>query len=400
MTKHIYMDNAATSLPKPTCVIQTVASAMEHMGNAGRGAHEASLDAARIIYGCRERLANLFGAEGPEQVAFTMNATMSLNMAISGLLQPGDHVITTQMEHNSVLRPLYRQQERGVELTILTADPTGNISLQEMEQAFRANTKAVVCTHASNLTGNVNDIQRIGELCKMHHALLVVDASQSAAILPIHMQQMKIDVLCFTGHKSLLGPQGTGGICVRKGLQLRPLVVGGSGVQSELKTHPTQMPTALEAGTLNSHGIAGLYAALGWLEEQGWSAIGGRREEYGLAGDSITRLQKEEQNRMWEFYDRVSRIPGVKVYGDFNDRTKLRAPIVALNIRDYDSGQVADELAVEYGILTRAGAHCAPLMHEALGTTAQGAVRFSFSHQTKVDEIEQAVSAVRALAED
>lgn len=379
----IYLDNAATTFHKPQCVIDAVVHAMQQMGNAGRGAHDASLDAARMIYDTREKLARLFHADGPEQVAFTANSTESLNIAIQGLFQQGDHVITTQMEHNSVLRPLYEVERRGTELTILRADAVGNISYEEMEAAIRPNTRAVVCTHASNLTGNMNDLFRIGAICKKHGILLVVDASQSAGVYPIDMQKMQIDVLCFTGHKSLLGPQGTGGLCVRKGLVIRPLLMGGSGVHSYSKTHPAEMPTALEAGTLNGHGIAGLRAALSYLEETG-----------------MDRLRRQEMELMWLFYDGVTPLPGVVVYGDFSSRTMNRAPIVTLNIGSYDSGQVSDELYVRYGISTRAGAHCAPLMHQALGTVEQGAVRFSFSHQNTKEEVLEAISAVRELAKE
>lgn len=377
----IYLDHAATTFPKSKCVVDAVADAMLHMGNAGRGAHEISLDAARMIYDTRVRLARLFGADGPEQVAFTSNATESLNIAIQGLLEPGDHVITTEMEHNSVLRPLYYMEEKGVRLTILPADRMGNISLKDMEQAVCSETKAVVCTHASNLTGNCNDFERIGEICRRHGILLIADVSQTAGALPIHMEKMHIDVVCFTGHKSLSGPQGTGGLCVRRGLKIRPLVMGGSGVHSFLKTHPQQMPTALEAGTLNAHGISGLRAALAELEERG-----------------MERLYRQELELMWRFYDGISGIPEVTVYGDFSSRDMQRAPIAALNIGAYDSGEVADELAVRYGIMTRAGAHCAPLMHQALGTAEQGAVRFSFSYRNTKEEVDTAVRAVRELA--
>lgn len=379
----IYFDNAATTLYKPDCVAEALVSALCQLGNAGRGVHGASLGAARMIYDTRVRLAELFGAECPEQVVFTANSTESLNMAIQGLFVPGDHVITTQMEHNSVLRPLYFMEEKGVELTILPADSRGNISLADLETAIRQDTRAVVCTHASNLTGNANDLEQIGKLCHEHGILLVVDASQTAGVLPIHMQDMHIDVVCFTGHKSLLGPQGTGGLCVRKGLVIRPLLMGGSGVQSYRKSHPTQMPAALEAGTLNGHGIAGLHAALGYLKEQG-----------------TEHLRDRELALMWQFYNGVRGLPGVRIYGDFTDRRRLRAPIVALNLGNYDSGEVADELAERYGILTRSGAHCAPLMHEALGTVDQGAVRFSFSHSNTEAEVETAVAAMRELAQE
>lgn len=377
----IYLDNAATTLHKPECVIQAVTEAMGSMGNAGRGAHETSLCAARMIYETREMAADFFGAESPEQVAFTANATESLNMAIQGLLEPGDHVISTEMEHNSVLRPLYYMESKGVELTLIPADRKGNISYETLEHAIRANTKAVVCTHASNLTGNVNDLEKIGAICRRHGIYLVADVSQTAGVIPIDMETMNIDILCFTGHKGLMGPQGTGGICLKKGVELRPLLMGGSGIRSYSKSHPSEMPTALEAGTLNGHGIAGLRAALSYLKEAG-----------------IDTLRARELSLMWQFYDGVRTIPSVTIYGDFSNREGLRAPIVALNIGDYDSGEVADELAIRYGIHTRSGAHCAPLMHEALGTVSQGAVRFSFSHQNTEEEIQLAVNAVNELA--
>ena len=379
----IYLDNAATTVDKPQCVTDAVVQAMCHMGNAGRGAHDASLDASRIIFETRMKLAELFHADGPEQVAFTANSTEALNMAIQGIFNPKDHVITTQLEHNSVLRPLYHMEEQGVELTILEADADGNISYGELEAAVRENTRAVVCTHASNLTGNMIDLERVGQICRRRGILLIVDASQSAGVYPVDMQAMNIDVLCFTGHKGLMGPQGTGGICVRKGLSIRPLLMGGSGVHSYQKSHPSEMPTALEAGTLNGHGIAGLHAALSYLEEMG-----------------MEQLRKQEMELMWLFYDGVASLPGVTVYGDFSDRTMNRAPIVTLNIGSYDSGEVSDELYVRYGISTRAGAHCAPLMHQALKTVEQGAVRFSFSHRNTKDEVLEAVRAVQELAKE
>lgn len=375
----IYMDNAATTLQKPECVAQAVVNAMNSFGNAGRGLNDASMGAARVIYDTREKLCRLFHGENPKQFAFTSNATESLNTAIQGLIGPGDHVITTMLEHNSVLRPLYERENAGAELTILTCDAQGNISYEEMEKAIRENTKAIVCTHGSNLTGNLTDVGRIGAIAKKHGVLLIADASQTAGLIPIDVQVMQIDVLCFTGHKGLYGPQGTGGIYVRPGVEIKPLKRGGSGIETYNKNHPVQMPTALEAGTLNSHGIAGLNAALTYIEETGV--------------EHICRLALE---RMWQFYEGVCDIPGVTVYGDFSG--KERAPIVSLNIEDFDSAEVSDELLTEYGIATRAGGHCAPLMHEALGNVEQGAVRFSFSHFNTQEEVEKAISAIRELA--
>lgn len=377
----IYMDNAATTMRKPKEVAEAVMNAMNSMGNAGRGANEASLSAARVIYETRELLADFFGAENPKRIVFTNNSTESLNVAIKGILNPKDHVITTMLEHNSVLRPLYEMEEKGIELSIIKSDKKGKISYQEMEEAIRSNTKAIICTHGSNLTGNMIDIETVGKIAKKHSLLFVVDASQTAGVYPIDVQKMNIDLLCFTGHKSLLGPQGTGGLYVREGVQVRPLKTGGSGVQTYSKTHPAEMPTALEAGTLNGHGIAGLHAALLYLKEEG-----------------IETIRKKELEYMWQFYHGVENIPNVKVYGDFE--TEKRCPIVTLNIGDYDSSEVSDELLVEYGISTRPGAHCAPLMHEALGTVEQGAVRFSFSHYNTKEEVETAIRAIKELAEE
>lgn len=378
----IYLDNAATTFQKPKEVVEAVSEALLSLGNSGRGAHGASLDASRVIYDTRRLLSQLFHGGDPSRIAFTANSTESLNMAVEGLFEPGDHVITTAMEHNSVLRPLYRLKERGLQLTIVPADKLGRINQKDLEDAVLENTKGIVITHASNLTGNLNDLESVGRICRKKKLLLVVDASQTAGVFPIDMESMGIDVLCFTGHKGLLGPQGTGGICVREGLFIRPLLVGGSGVKSYSKTHPAEMPEALEAGTLNGHGIAGLHGALRYI--------------MGIGTETILN---RELMLMRQFYDGVRSLPGVTVYGDFSEESlRRRAPIVALNIRDYDSGEVADELAESYGIYTRAGAHCAPLMHQALGTASQGAVRFSMSHFNKEEEIEAAIHAVRELS--
>ena len=280
----IYMDNAATTMQKPQQVIDAVAAAMCSMGNAGRGAHAASLGAARTIYDAREKLACFFHAENPKQIAFTMNSTESLNIALKGVLNPGDHVITTMLEHNSVLRPLYELQEKGTELTILKSNPQGTLDYEDVEKAIKENTKAIVCTHGSNLTGNLVDVKRVGEIAKKHGFLFIVDASQTAGVFPIDVQEMGIDILCFTGHKGLLGPQGTGGIYVREGLTVRPLLCGGSGVQTYNKKHPSEMPTALEAGTLNGHGIAGLDAAVEYLMETGIDTIREREQERRIVG--------------------------------------------------------------------------------------------------------------------
>ncbi len=377
----IYLDNAATTIQKPQAVIDAVVSAMCSMGNAGRGVNDASLGAARVIYETREKLNRLFHGENPKQIAFTSNSTESLNIAIKGTLAPGDHVITTALEHNSVLRPLYELEETGVKLTIIDSDRQGRIHYADFQREIRENTKAIVCTHGSNLTGNLVDLRQVGHIAAERELLFIVDASQTAGVFPIDVQEMKIDVLCFTGHKGLLGPQGTGGLYVRPGLAVRPLKSGGSGVQTYSKSHPSEMPTALEAGTLNGHGIAGLGAAADYLLETG-----------------IDTVRAREQELMWRFYEGVKDIPGVIIYGDLTSRE--RCPIVTLNIRDYDSSEVSDELLITYNISTRSGGHCAPLAHRALGTAEQGAVRFSFSHYNTEKEVDTAIRAVKELADE
>jgi len=375
----IYFDNAATSFHKPDSVAEAVYDAIKHMGNSGRGVHKASLESGRVVYAARELLAELFNVKDCSRIAFTSNSTESLNTAIKGLLRSGDHVITTVLEHNSVLRPLYEMEARGAELTIIQCDTLGNIKIENIEDKIRNNTKMVVCTHGSNLTGNLTDIEKIGALCRKHSLLFVVDASQTAGVFPIDVDRQNIDVLCFTGHKGLMGPQGTGGIYVREGIDISPLKSGGSGILTYMKTQPPSMPEHLEAGTMNVHGIAGLHAGVGYILEHG-----------------IDFIRKREQELMIRFYEGVRDIPDIKIYGDFS--TKERAAIVSLNIGEYDSAKVSDRLAEDYDICTRSGGHCAPLMHRSLGTVEQGAVRFSFSHFNTFDEVDIGIKAIRELS--
>lgn len=374
----IYLDNAATTLQKPPVVGEAMLEALQTAGNPGRGAHEPTLHAARLVYDARAALAELFGAESPACIAFASNATQALNTAIGGLIGPANHVITTVCEHNSVLRPLYRLREQGTQLSFVGVDDRAVLRYEQFEELLRPNTKAVVVTGASNVTGNATDLAFVAHFAKKHGLLLIVDAAQTAGACPIPVQKLGIDVLCFTGHKGLLGPQGTGGLYVRPGLRAAPLVVGGSGVHSFDERHPAEMPTALEAGTLNVPGIAGLGAGVRWILEQG-----------------VETLQAKETALARLFYEAVREIPGVVVYGSF---AEPRAPIVSLNLAGEDSARVADALWEEFGICVRAGAHCAPLMHKALGTVEQGVVRFSFSHQNTEAEALAAAQALRALA--
>lgn len=375
----IYFDNAATTLPKPEAVKEAVCRALDTLGNSDRGVHDASLGSMQVIYQARELTARIFGASSPSRVAFAKNATEALNVAIRGLIRPGDHVITTDAEHNSVLRPLYALEKEGITLSFLPCDETGRVRLEALESLVRPNTRAVVCTHASNVTGNVVDAAQIGDFCRKRGLLFILDVSQTAGVLDINMEALGADVICFTGHKGLYGPQGTGGLCVREGVEIAPLLRGGSGVQSYLREQPPQMPTRLEAGTQNAHGLAGLEAGIRFVLETG-----------------LNRIRERERMLTLRFYRGIRDVPGIKIYGDVT--AENHTAVVAFNIGDYDSGQVADELAVRFGIASRPGAHCAPRMHEALGTKEQGAVRFSFSWFNTEEEIDQGIEAVRLLA--
>ena len=376
----IYLDSSATSFLKPPQVAEAVFRSFNTIGNAGRGAHAPTLNASRLIYDTREKLAALFGTPDPSHIAFTCNATEALNIAIHGAIHPGEHVITTACEHNSVLRPLYLKEKEGTELTIIPADKKGRIRYDLLESSVKSNTSAIVLTHASNLSGNVTDLAFVSNFAKKHGLLLIVDASQTAGSLPINVVKMGIDILCFTGHKGLFGPQGTGGLYVREGLTLSPLKSGGSGIHSFDRQHPTDMPTALEAGTLNGHGIAGLNAGLDYILSTG-----------------VKNIHAKEISLARRFVNGISDISDLKLYGDID--APLRTPIISLNIGNMSSASVSDILWEDYEICVRAGAHCAPLMHKTFGTEKQGAVRFSFSCFNTEAEIDTAIRAMHEIAE-
>ena len=293
----IYFDNAATTLHKPHEVIEAVVHAMTTAGNASRGTHTGSLAASRTVYETRKKIADFFHCSRADHVIFTSNSTEALNIAICGTLGKGDHIISTDLEHNSVLRPLYHLEEQGASLTFLSANKKGCIDYDDFKRSIKPNTKAIVCTHASNLTGNVLDIERIGRIAKEHNLLFIVDASQSAGCIEINMETMNIDILCFTGHKGLLGPQGTGGLCIHESVEIRPFKHGGSGIHSYEKGQPQAYPTRLEAGTLNSHGIAGLCAAINYINTI-----------------TIPVIAKKEQELLWHFYKGICNIPEIHIY--------------------------------------------------------------------------------------
>ena len=382
----IYLDNAATTLKKPDSVIEAVSNAMRTQGNASRGAHSATLSASRVVYDARVKVAKFFNFDTPSNVIWTCNSTEALNIAINGTIKKGDKVISTDTEHNSVLRPLYHLRDtRGIDLQFANVDRQGILNMSEFEKLCDKNTKVVVVNHISNLTGNVNDIKKISDIVHSVNAILIVDGSQSAGTRIVDVKNLGIDIYCFTGHKGLLGPQGTGGLLVKDGINIEAFKRGGSGVKTYSEEQPLEYPTRLEAGTLNSHGIAGLSAAIDYLNKVGLDCI-----------------EKKEKELTEYFYREVKKIDGVKVYGDFTwvDNTDIsnHAAIVSLNIKDYDSGEVSDALSNDYEIATRPGAHCAPRLHIALGTKNQGAVRFSFSYFTTFDELDKAVSAIKEIA--
>lgn len=375
----IYLDSAATSYYRPMTVIEAVTDAMLHMGNANRGSYHTSLNAARTLYDARQVLSDFFNVGNANRVAFTYNVTHSLNMAILGLCVQGTRVLTTAMEHNSVLRPLYRAQEKGCNLSVLPLTENLELDLKVLDNRLAQGVDIFICTHVSNVTGNVNDIEAIGAICKKYGTVFLLDAAQSAGIFDIDMKKANIGVLCFTGHKALLGPQGTGGICVSDYIGIPPLMFGGTGSRSFEKSQPLLMPEVLEAGTVNVHGVAGLKAGIDYIMKKKLSVI--REREAYLTG---------------RFKNQILNLPDVKFYGSSDD--EKRAGILALNIGDIPSFEISDALSYKYGIMTRSGIHCAPLLHKAAGTEKQGMVRFSFSHLLSDDDVDEAAKVLWDIA--
>lgn len=374
----IYLNNAATTLQKPPCVVRAVVQAMEHQGSCARGGHASELSAARTVFHTREALARLFGFSHPERVIFTANATQALNAALWGFLRPGDHVIATDWDHNSVLRPLHAlTRAHGVEVDFLPADRQGRLKYDLLESLARPNTRMLVGTHASNLTGNLLDVAHMSAFARKHGLVFLLDAAQTAGSTPISMEDMGVHLLAFTGHKGLMGPQGTGGLCVAPGVELRPLLSGGTGVRSFEEEQPEEYPEHLEAGTLNGHGLAGLGAAADFILETGVDAI--HAHERALTERFVQGLQSMD---------------GVTLYGDFSGD---RAPVVALNLEGWDPAAAADELSQAYDIAVRPGIHCAPRMHRALGTQDTGCLRFSFGWYTTQGDIDAALAALKEM---
>lgn len=376
----VYLDNAATTMKKPTSVIEAVSKSLTSFGGSGRGVHKPGLDASMAVFSAREVIARLIGESNASRIAITCNATESLNAAISGLLNSGEHAITTAASHNSILRPLYRKVDEGAHESIVSINKDGTLDMNEFEDAFKSNTKLVAITHSSNLTGDIYDVTEMSRIAHEKGAIVIVDAAQTAGVLDVDVNKLGADVLCMTGHKSLYGPQGTGAIWVKEGIEIPAFKVGGSGMHSYDTHHPNFMPEVLEAGTHNAHGCAGLAEGVKYVLDKGTSNIKSHIDE------CIT-----------QFENGIKDIPDIKIYGG-NEKLG-RCGISAVNVGDYDSGEVADALFSNYGICTRAGAHCAPLMHEALGTAEQGIVRFSFCSFTTFEEVDVAVKALKELAD-
>lgn len=378
---YIYLDNASTTFPKAPNVANAMANYLTNYGiNINRGSYALAYDVEDIIYTTRQRLNNVFNGHDPSHVIFTQNVTMSLNMVIKGLLKAGDHILVSSMEHNAVMRPLTQLLDKGITFDIISCDVTGSIQLESIETLIRPNTVAMIINHASNVCGTVQPIESIGAICKAHNLHFIVDAAQTAGVIPIDVKACHIDALCFTGHKGLLGPQGIGGIIFTKEMAqtLTPLIAGGTGSFSHLETMPTNMPDAFEAGTLNLPGIIGLNEGLSYIESVGMKNI----HNHELA---LTKT----------FLEGLRSITGVNIIGkqDIQDRTA----VVSITIDGMDPASIAYELESTYHIMTRVGLHCAPRAHQTLGTYPEGTVRFSFGYANTLEEVDIALSALHTI---
>ena len=378
--KIYYFDNSATSFPKPESVYQSVEKAVRFYGaNPGRGGHRMAVEASKAIYEAREKVAAFFNIKNPLQIAFTYNSTYALNFAIKGVIPEEAHIITTSLEHNSVLRPIfYEKDENLANVSIIQPSEDGNIHSQDVISAMKSDTKAVIITHMSNVTGAIVDLSTIAAEARKRNILTIVDVSQSAGFLDIDVEKMKIDILCFTGHKSLFGIQGTGGIYIREGIEFSPLIEGGTGSFSKMKRQPRSMPEALEAGTLNTLGIVSLGAGIDFINSIG-----------------LENIRKHEICLTTKFIEGLKDIKEIIIYGP-----KERGPVVTINIEGVDSGDLAAYLDEEYGILTRAGIHCAPLAHEAMHSGENGGVRFSFGYFNTEEDIDYAINSLRNILSD
>ena len=378
---YIYLDNASTTFPKAPTVATAMSDYITNRGiNINRGSYALAYDVEDIIYTTRQRLHPLFNGHDPAHVIFTQNVTMSLNMVIKGLLKAGDHVLVSSMEHNAVMRPLTQLLDKGITFDIIPCDKTGSIQLESMDSLIRPNTVAMIINHASNVCGTIQPLESIGPICKAHNLQFIVDAAQTAGVIPIDVKACHIDALCFTGHKGLLGPQGIGGIILTKEMaqNLTPLIAGGTGSFSHLETMPTHMPDAFESGTLNLPGIIGLNEGLAYIESQGMENI--HNHELALTQAFLEGLQS---------------IDGINIVGKQNIQD--RTAVVSITIDGMDPANIAYELESTYHIMTRVGLHCAPRAHQTLRTYPEGTVRFSFGYANTHKDVESALSALNTI---
>lgn len=377
-----YLDNAATTFPKPEKVYQAMDECMREYGaNPGRSGHKLALKAGRAIYRTRELVCQLFHIDNPMQIIFTCNATDSLNLALKGILKTGDHVITTSMEHNSMIRPIKALESIGVENTVVQCDTKGILDPQKIQGAIKENTKLIAMTHASNVAGTIMPIEKVGEIAKKNKVLLLVDAAQTAGVYNIDVQKMNIDLLAVPGHKGLMGPQGTGILYIREGLELMHMKEGGTGSKSEMLTQPEIIPDRYESGTPNTPGIVGLGAGIAFILEEGLDKI--RKHEEALTGYMLSELKKMEK---------------VIVYGPQDP--KKQAAVISINIGNEDSSEVSYVLDKVFDIAVRSGLHCAPMAHQTLGTFEQGTVRFSLGYFTTKEDVTKAIEALKKICEE
>ena len=377
----IYMDNACTSFPKPPTVATAVGDFITNYGvNINRGSYGPAYEMENVVYQTRVALSRLFGYPDCKNVIFTANITTSLNMVLKGLLRPGNHVLVSSMEHNAVMRPLVQLTRDGVSFDRIPCTQQGELRLKEATALVRPNTKAVIMTHASNVCGTVMPLTEVGDFCRRHGLTFIVDSAQTAGVLPIHMGDLHIDALCFTGHKGLLGPQGIGGFIVTDELaaRIQPLISGGTGSLSHSEDVPDFLPDKFEAGTMNLPGIIGLHASLNYLLEEG-----------------ITTIHEKEMELTRQFLEGLKSIPNLTIAG--RKDTAQRVAVVSVSSFSKDNAQVAFELENQYGILTRVGLHCAPGAHKTLHTFPAGTIRFSFSHYNTSEDVDTAIAALKSI---
>lgn len=379
----IYLDNGATSFPKPEEVYIAVCNNMRNTGgNPGRSGHKMALEAGRLVYEVREKVADFFNISNPMNIVFTLNATDSLNMAIKGYLKEEDHVITTSMEHNSVIRPLKKLEKEGkIKLDIIKCDKEGNLDIKEIKKLISKKTSMIVATHASNVTGTILPIHEIGKLSKENNIVFMVDSAQTAGVYDIDVDKMNIDILAFTGHKSLLGPQGVGGLYIRENIIVDSFREGGTGSSSESLYQPDIMPDKMEAGTPNTHGIIGLGAGIDYIKKIG-----------------IENIRKQEKELTNYFLEKLRNLEKIKIYG--TNVIENRGPVVSINIGNEDSSEISYILDEVYNIATRPGLHCSPLAHDTIGTLERGTVRFSFGFFNTKEEVDYVINSIINITEN